>query len=338
MNLRISSFFIMVSKFGCIILSLSLLASCTDDMLAQDIDPNTLYHLNPQSDFIAIFGDIQYYTQSESTVAIYRKSIEWLKYQSSMAHLDCIIHTGDITQTNSGNQYERFRKVTELVADDVPFFSAIGDHDYTWEDGIHIDDRNSTHFNDYMDFPSKNQIIERFEDNRMENIVVENTIMGERYDLLILEFGPRKEVVEWANKYVSEHSDIKFILINHEYLEKDGQRRTSGLKCRARLRNTSYTTPEELWKVLIYPNDNIACVLCGHVGGLYALTYSPNITGRMVPQIQHNIQSSTYRYDNWIMLWEFQQGTDSTSVRIINANTQKFYNDSETLFKFRYRY
>lgn len=308
-------------------------------MLAQDMVSDTLLSLNLQSEYIAIFGDVQYYTQTESNVAIYRNSIEWLKQQSSKTHFGCILHTGDITQTNSISQYERFRKVTEQVAYDVPYFSAIGDHDYTWEDGVHIEDRNSTLFNDYVNFPmSKDKVVEYFEEGRMENIVVENTIFGERYNLLILEFGPRKEVVEWANRYVQEHSDIKFILINHEYLEKGGQRRTSGLKCRARLRNTSYTTPEELWKSLVYPNDNIACVLCGHVGGLYALTYTPNIAGRDVPQIQHNIQGSPYRYDNWIMLWEFQQGDDSTSVKIVNANTQKFYNDSTTLFKFRYRY
>lgn len=338
MTLQISHIFKMVSKIGCFILSLSILASCDVEIPEQEIVYDSLLPLNPQSEYIAVFGDIQYYTQSDPNAEIYRTSVEWLKSQSSKAHFDCILHTGDITQTNSISQYERFRKVTELVAYDVPFFSAIGDHDYSWEDGIHIDNRYSTLFNDYMNFPSSSQILERFEEGRMENIIVKNTICNERYDLLILEFGPRKEVVEWANKYVREHPDVKFILINHEYLEKGGQRRKSALKCRIRLRNTTFTTPEELWNTLIYPNDNIAVVLCGHVGGLYAVTYTSNIKGREVPQIQHNIQSSSYRYGNWIMLWEFQPGNDSTSLMIVNADTQEFYNDSTTLCKFKYRY
>lgn len=321
------------------ILSLSLLVSCSKDILAQNMEPDTLLPMNPKSEYIAIFGDIQYYTQSESNAAIYSKSIEWLNYQSTKTHINCIIHTGDITNGNLASGYERFRKSTELISNTVPYYSAIGNHDYTWGDGNKINDRYSTLINDYVDFPlSKCNVIDYFEEGRMENIVVKNSIFGERYDILILEFGPRKEVVEWADEYVSNHPDIKFILLNHEYLEKGGGRRVKGLTCKAQLANSSYTTPEELWNNLIYPNDNIVCVLCGHVGGLYALTYTPNITGREVPQIQHNIQSPAFRYDNWIMLWEFQQGNDSTSVKIVNANTQKFYNDSTTLFKFRYRY
>ena len=213
----------------------------------------------------------------------------------------------------------------------------IGDHDYTWEDGIHIDNRNSTLFNDYIKFPlTTNKIVAWFEEGRMENIVVENTIHGQRLDFLILEFGPRDEVVAWVNSYVKAHPDHHFILMTHEYLEKGGGRRTDNLKSANRLRNTTYSTPDELWHNLIKCNDNIRLVLCGHVGGLFALTLDTNVFGREIPQIQHNIQSPDYRYDNWLMLWQFPIESDSANVCIYNTNTGQYYNDQTCLFKFSY--
>ena len=79
------------------------------------------------------------------------------------------------------------------------------------------------------------------------------------------------------------------------------------------------------------------CVLCGHVGGLYALTIDTNDFGHDVPQIHHNIQSPDYRYDNWLMLWEFPAESDSVNVSIYNTRTGKYYNNHDVLFKFRYR-
>ena len=126
--------------------------------------------------------------------------------------------------------------------------------------------------------------------------------------------------------------------MNHEYLEAGGGRRTEGLKCAARLRKCStFLTPEQVWDSLVKVNDNILCVLCGHVGGLYAITVDTNDYGREIPQIQHNIQSFDYRYDNWLMLWEFPAESDSAKVFIYNTRTGQYYNNQNCLFKFKYR-
>ena len=71
---------------------------------------------------------------------------------------------------------------------------------------------------------------------------------------------------------------------------------------------------------------------------LYALTLSKNDFGRQVPQIEHNIQSSSYRYDNWLMLWEFPKDSDYASVKIVNTVSGELYQGKEELFTFKYRY
>lgn len=290
------------------------------------------------SEFIAVFGDIQYLTNSRY-IDIYQHSLNWIRNKNEKGwHFNAILHTGDITMNNYISQWRLFYEATNPIAQTIPFISMIGDHDYTWEDGIHIEDRRSTHFNEYVQFPlSQKKVVDYFEDGRMENVVVKNEIHGQRLDFIFLEFGPRNEVVAWADSYVKSHPDQLFIVLTHEYLEKGGGRRTQALKMASRLKNTTYTTPDFLWDKLIRCNDNIRAVLCGHVGGLYALTVDTNDYGREIPQIQHNIQSSDFRYDNWLMLWEFPADKDSANVSIYNTKMGKYYDDNAALFKFGYR-
>lgn len=312
--------------------------SCQKDWIEIDVESAIEDIEIEESDYMAIFGDIQYYTNS-TYISLYQHSVNWLLRQKADGmNIKCVLHTGDIChQTNALSCWNCFQGAMSVLSKEMPYYSMIGDHDYMWYDGAHIYGRGDTHFNEYVQFPlSAQNVISRYEVDRMENVVAKNIIQGERLDLLILEFGPREEVVSWANEYVRSHPDVSFILMTHEYLEKGGGRRTVGLKSAARLHNTSYTTPEQLWDRLIKCNDNIRLVLCGHVGGLYALTIDTNDFGREIPQIQHNIQSLDYRYDNWLMLWEFPAESDSAKVFIYNTRTGQYYNNQKCLFKFRY--
>ena len=291
------------------------------------------------SDYMAVFGDIQYLTTNKF-INIYQHSINWLLQQTiNGKRVISILHTGDICHDpNSISHWRFFQTAMARVSRVIPYYSMIGDHDYTWYDGVHINGRRDTHFNEYIQFPlALHNVLAQFEPGRMENVVIKNAVQGQRLDLLILEFGPRKEVVDWANAYVKEHPSEKFILMTHEYLESGGGRRTKGLKSVSRLQNTTYTTPEQLWECLIKCNDNIIVVLCGHVGGLFACTSDTNDFGHEVMQIQHNIQSPDYRYDNWLMMWEFPVESDSANVSIINTKTGLLYEGKDVLCRFRYR-
>lgn len=324
-------------KIGLLFVLISMLVSCDTEESQKEIK---VMEYNDSSEYIAIFGDIQYYTYP-AYFYLYQHSCDWILYQKHAGmKINDVLLVGDVTNKNEVYQWEYFRNATRELANEIPYISVTGDHDYTW-DGNTIYDRNSTHFSEYLSFPlTKQKVVAWFEEGHMENIIVENYIHGIPIYFLALEFGPRKEVVSWANEFVKNHPDIYFILINHEYLEAGGGRRTEGLKCVLRLKkntNTTYTTPTQLWNQLIKNNDNILCVLCGHVSSLYAYTPEENDFGREVPQIQHNIQGSAYRYDNWLMLWEFPLKSDTVNVSIINTNTLKYFNNSSTLFKFKYR-
>ncbi|MCH5221521.1 MAG: metallophosphoesterase [Muribaculaceae bacterium] len=297
-------------------------------------DSVTPYIDKTTSEFIAVFGDIQFYTYEEY-IDIFKKSLNWLENNPNHINITNVLCTGDIVH-NSQKQWSYFEEAMEDFS--LPFITCIGNHDYVWENSL-INDRKNTWFNLYVQFPLVVDRIEAaFEEGHMENIVVRNEIHGQRYDFLVLEFGPRKEVVEWAKNWVSSHPEIKYILLTHEYLEMGGERRIANITSEKQFRNTTYTTPDELWTQLVKCNDNIAWVICGHVGGLYAVTYSKNNFGRQVCQIEHNIQGSNYRYDNWIMMWEFPEDSDEANVTIVNAVGGRLYKLRTSLFTFKYRY
>ncbi len=295
--------------------------------------------LNPDSEYIAVFGDIQYYTNA-GKIDLFKTSLRWISAQVENGYkFNCVLHTGDVTHNcNLNLQWNYFgAAIKEFYSSKVPFISAIGDHDYKWPDGVHIKDRDDTYFSWFLTSPTT-KVVAWFEPDRMENVVVANFIHGKPYYILCLEFGPRKEVVEWAAQYIQSHQDRKFILLNHEYMENGGGFRVKDLKCKLRIQNSSYLTPTQLWEALVKPNDNVAWVICGHVGSLYSYMETPNVMGREVPQIQHNIQATQYMDDNWLMLWEFPKDGVKASVKIVNTASGELYDGKEELFSFKYLY
>ena len=330
---------------GSLILLIFSIVACSCVYTYEDEDEvivySNPYNVDAASEYIAVFGDIQYYTD-KSNIGIFKNSLNWIEKAKDEINIIDVLHTGDITNSNNRAQ-EEWRYFKEAMDGfSLSFISNIGNHDYTWKDGSIITSRDDTYFSEFVKFPLvTNRIEATFETGKMENIIVRNEIHGQRYDFMLLEFGPRKEVVDWANKWVKSHPDIKYILMTHEYLDKGGGRRQDNkLTCAVQFSNTNttYTTPDELWDQLIKCNDNIAWVLCGHVGGLYALTYEENDFGREVCQIQHNIQNQEYRYDNWIMMWEFPADSDKANVSIVNAKTGQLYDSKKSLFTFKYKY
>lgn len=315
--------------------TLTMLYGCSkiEDFEDLDIIPNP-YKNRTSSDFIAVFGDIQYYTNYRY-IDLFKHSLDWIAYNANKINLLCTLHTGDITSNNSvTSEWKYFEKALKNFSKAIPFISNIGDHDYTWDGDSKIISRSSTHINEYIKLDN---IETAFEAGHMENIVVRNEIHGERYDILLLEFYPRKEVVYWANEWVASHPDVKYILMTHRYLANGGGRASKEMP-NMRITDNNYTSPDELWNQLIKCHDNIAWVLCGHVGGLYAVTYEKNDFGREVCQIQHNIQGAEYRYDNWLMMWEFPEDDDEAVVTIVNTRTGLLFESKESLFSFKYRY
>lgn len=322
----------------CILMSCEAESSYASPRLSvQSLDLNQ----NTTSEYIVVIGDVQEYTANMDYMPYYTATVEWI-YSQYLNGIDikCVLQVGDITSNNQEHQYQSFYNATISLAELLPYVACIGNHDYEWDENARIQDRNRTHFSSYTSFErTEPLIVEQFETGRMENVIVRNYIGGEPYYLLVLEFGPRKEVIEWANRYVSEHKNLKFILMTHEYLKSSGERIDTGSTAEQQFRNTTFSTPEEVWQNLVKDNDNIAWVLCGH-NGFYAHRLSENAAGRSVPQLLFNLQYQENGGNGMVELWAFPPQQDSATVRIYNTIERQWYKkDNEIVeFKFKYKY
>lgn len=294
--------------------------------------------LKDDSEYIIVLGDLQSYTNIPDYYSYYENTMNWIwSQQQHGKNIKCVLQTGDVTENNLRSQYDVFLEFTNPTAEVLPYISCPGNHDYDWVDGSLIMDRNSTLFSEYTQFESVTSSIEaRFEPGRMENIIVRNFINNRRYDIISLEFGPRKEVVEWVKQHVQSHPERKYILMTHEHLSSKGERVSNRAYSKSQMRNTTTTTPEELWQELVKLNDNIVSVLCGH-NGFSTHLFSTNDNGRDVAQVLFNLQYQANGGDGWIQIWEFPRDSDVVNVDVYNTITRKFHPDHKSI-QFKYNY
>lgn len=295
-------------------------------------------NLNKESEYMVVIGDIQGYTRNDGNDRYYGITMNWINTQYFQGcKIKSVLQLGDITENNSKWQYELFHKYTLPVAQNIPYIACIGNHDYTWDKESRINDRKETLFTEYTSFGlTETLIVDRFEEDRMENVIVKNEIWGNLYYILSLEFRPRTEVLEWANRFVKKHPNHKFILMTHEFLTGKGERISSSSYTSQQLKNTTWNSPEQVWQQLVKDNDNIFCVLCGH-NGFFTYLMSDNASDRSVPQILFNLQYLENGGDGWVQLWEFPQNSDSVNVILYNTLRREWKSDIGKL-KLRYKY
>lgn len=297
-------------------------------------------NLNDSSRYVIIIGDIQEYTNNFENSHYYINTVNWVLSQHYMKNnICCVLQTGDITDNGTKAQFESFHINTIELAKRIPYIACIGNHDYIWNNEKKITDRNKTYFSQYVSFEkTKGLIVESFENDRMENIILKISIGEDEIYILVLEFGPRNEVINWANDFVKNHKNKRFILMTHEYLTRNGECIESKSYAELQLLNTTFNNPQNIWTKLVKDNNNIICVLCGH-NGFAKHTYAENSNNRLVPQILFNLQYQKNGGNGLIQLWEFPYNSDSTYVKIYDTINQKWYNgDNADEFSFRYKY
>lgn len=283
-----------------------------------------------------ILGDLQEYTTGKSTnMRMFENTVNWIDAQiNSGVSINCVLQVGDVTASNEEGQWVNYKKTIAKIEDDVPVILCIGNHDYTWNNQSIIVDRNATLFNKYIDYSKNVDIVASFEEGRRENIIAKVNVGNDIFNVISLEFGPRDEVLDWANGIVSSNTDDRFILMTHEFLDGDGNRISSGSFAAAQLQNTSNNSPEMVWRKIVYNNPNLIAVLCGH-NGFYAHCFSPNCIGGQIPQVLFNVQYQPNGGDSWIQVWKIDDSANSVDIFTYNCVSQKIITDSKLLFHYK---
>ncbi|TLD71081.1 metallophosphoesterase [Phragmitibacter flavus] len=254
---------------------------------------------------LAVLPDTQYYSQNFPDVFV--RQTEWIAAHKTSHQILFVAHEGDITNHNTPEQWTRAQKAMRVLnTAAVPYALVPGNHDLG--DNGKANDR-STLMNDYFspaDYQhSPGHIL--FEPGKMENSAHPFQTPTGKQLLLALEFGPRDEVINWANTIATQHADHQITIVTHAHLYSDnlrndwtidgveGNKKRGNPKVYGLNTNSTVNDGEQVWQKLASKHANIRFILNGHITsdlGTGLLT-STATTGQTVHQILANYQDNS---------------------------------------------
>jgi hypothetical protein len=285
-----------------------------------------------ESSMIVILPDTQNYAKwKQSGVS---GQFDWILNNQASSNIVFVGHVGDIVNDydENTNQWSFMQgEYGRLASTDLPYAVSTGNHDY--DRGT----RDSTMMNSYFPLSSFSSM-ETYGgayDSSCENTYHMVNINGLDWMFLSLEFGPRDDVLNWANQVVAAHDDNPVMLITHAYLSKAGTRFVAGETHAA---SNGYGLGADvndgcdIWDKLVNTNDNIRLVICGHDGdtdiGARKLV-STNSNGHSVCQMLTNYQYFSPAYSGYMLLVEFQPAGDVT-LRTYSPTLNQTYDNEES--------
>ena len=280
---------------------------------------------------LAFLPDTQSYVKWKNTPFI--DQIDWLIANKDNLKLKFVGHEGDIVQSYDTDITEwefAMGQMERLYDNGIPFSTLPGNHDYS--DGT----RDSTMYNTYCPltyFEQMSTYMGAYEENKSDNTYHKVNINGVDLLILSLEFGPRDGVIEWANTILENNSTTKALILVHSYLKYNGELLASvdnhapsngyGL-------GTDVNDGTDLWTKLVYPNNNVRFVICGHDGlsdDGSGLRISIHEDGSNIYQVMSNYQYYP-DYPGYLLLLEFSG--ENIRLRTYSPYLDEYKTDSES--------
>jgi predicted phosphodiesterase len=309
---------------GAVASTSALAAGPYDDAVLVDGEPPAFA---ADSFCVAILPDTQNY--SEHFPETYAAQTQWLAENQQKRNIACVLHLGDVTNRNSVPEWQNAVAAMKTLDNaQLPYFIVPGNHDYSQSGSCQNRETLFTEFFPKALFAKRSHFGGTYdrEPERMENSFHRFEAGGLKFIVLALEFGPRKDVLRWANEIVAKHPDRSAILITHAYLYSDDSRYDwKSLEAKQNWNPHSYPVAKataddvsdgaELWDTLVSKHPQFLFTFNGHVlnDGLGRLT-TKSPTGRDVHQILVNYQMRPKGGDGWLRLLEFK--ADKATVEV----------------------
>lgn len=267
---------------------------------------------------VAVLPDTQNY--SEKFPETYLAQTRWIAENRKDRNIAWVLHLGDITNRSSTAEWELASKAMAVLDEaKIPYAFCPGNHDYSEGGGCKDRTTRLSEFfpvSRFKGLPTWGGTYDK-EPDRTENSYSLFSAGGRDFLVLALEFGPRADVVRWANEIAAKYANRETILITHAYMYYDDtryDRKKYGTKQSwnphtygvAKATGDDVSDGEELWNNLVSKHENFILTLNGHVlgDGLGRIT-TATPGGRNVPQVLVNFQMRPKGGDGWLRLLEF---------------------------------
>lgn len=310
---------------------------CRRDTQALEISAGTIADvLDPDSSVIAVLPDTQVY--SLRYPGLFTAQTSFLAENVENLDIKYVFQLGDITNNNTRLEWQHAYSAMSLLHGRVPYAMVPGNHDY----GPSGDASNrKTRFNSYFkasDQSWHNGLGGVFEEGKLDNSYHLLSVGGHDYILIALEWGPRNEVLEWANTIMDQHPDRLGIMITHAFLNNNNRRYDHTDSEHPQDYNPhEYATPgvndgEEIWQKLITKHPFVLTIN-GHVLGDGAgYKKSQTESGTTCHQILVNYQMRKLGGEAYLRLLEFPRTENALRVWSYSPLYDDFMHDDDQEF------
>lgn len=273
----------------------------------------------PDSFTFAVLPDTQNY--SEKYPDTFKAQTRWILANREKRRIAAVFQLGDLTNNNSAAHWTNARAALEPVLKaGLPLCAVPGNHDYGKGGGAKTRDTLMSQYLPVKELsrqPGWGGAYDK-EPSRSENTYHRLDVAGRKFLVLCLEFGPRDDVLRWANEVVAANRDREAILLTHAHIFSNDTR-----YCLERLKEQQAHNPrqyglaqlpggandgEQVWEKLLSRHETFILTLNGHVGGDglgRIVTNTPG--GRPVPQVVVNFQFRPKGGDGWLRLVEMRK-------------------------------
>jgi hypothetical protein len=192
--------------------------------------------------------------------------IKWIADNKNNLKLKFLFQVGDLSDVGTVEDYYRTcAQAMNQLNGIVPWSFVPGNHDY--DDDCRAS-RSTNYFNTYFPYSIHSKLLGfagAYQEGKMENTYYLHEFDGYKYCVINLEFGPRMEILRWANRLCEKYSDYRVIVQTHAYINPS---RTflydTGAGDYAWRNNVEYTTPQQFYDLLVRKNKNIFMAVGGH--------------------------------------------------------------------------
>ena len=323
------------------LLTATILVGCTTMLKSAEDSAETT-----KSFTIAVLPDTQFYCDVRHKLSAkwgngdlrryFFEQTEWVRDNQERLNIAFLVHEGDIVQGDVPEEWAIAKEAMSVLDGKVRYCMCLGNHDMGYQKadnkyGFNIAVDRTTLFNEYFPrekFAKRQEFGGTFDLDRHDNSWYHFEAAGLKFLILAIEYHPRDEVLDWANRIVAEHPDHRAIVVTHAYLKGDKTRTTNKLKLKG-------NSGEQMWQKFVRKHKNMFMVLCGHFSGEAVLT-SAGDHGNQVHQILSNYQGMNNGGESWLRYMVFQPEANKIEIYTYNPALDKFRNGPSSRFDLDY--
>lgn len=309
--------------------------------------------LSPGDFSIIVLPDTQTYLAYDSKNYMFEDQINWIIEKQIEENIVMVLHEGDMINSFSQPgvsepEWNFFSStMSKLDQAGIPYGVVPGNHDYG-PGGRDLEMMN--HYLPLSRFQDMGTYGGCYEEGKSDNTYHRFSAGGKLWLILLLEFGPRDEVLDWASTLTATYSDHLVIMVTHGYLDEqefrldhgDNHSPDNGFGL------SDVNNGVEMWEKLVSQYENFRMVLCGHTGRSSsgeapadggALLRSRGVHGNTVYEMMANYQYYSFSESGFLRILRFHINPPSVDVITYAPCFDRYYEDSQhqfSLIPFKY--